>query len=64
MLLGRTFEACESQTVRCLIVRGGDVVIFVVMQDSDTQREYHDKEWGKPSHDDRHLFEMLILEGF
>ena len=24
---------------------------------------YHDKEWGKPSHDDRHLFEMLILEG-
>jgi DNA-3-methyladenine glycosylase I len=25
--------------------------------------EYHDNEWGKPSHDDRHLFEMLILEG-
>jgi len=25
--------------------------------------EYHDKEWGIPSHDDRHLFEMLILEG-
>ena len=25
--------------------------------------EYHDKEWGVPSHDDRHLFEMLILEG-
>ena len=24
---------------------------------------YHDKEWGKPVHDDRHLFEMLILEG-
>jgi len=24
---------------------------------------YHDKEWGRPSHDDRHLFEMLILEG-
>ncbi len=24
---------------------------------------YHDKEWGVPSHDDRHLFEMLILEG-
>jgi len=25
--------------------------------------EYHDKEWGKPVHDDRKLFEMLILEG-
>ena len=24
---------------------------------------YHDREWGMPSHDDRHLFEMLILEG-
>ena len=24
---------------------------------------YHDEEWGVPSHDDRHLFEMLILEG-
>src|SRR3954470_18098459 len=24
---------------------------------------YHDKEWGVPNHDDRHLFEMLILEG-
>ena len=24
---------------------------------------YHDEEWGRPSHDDRHLFEMLILEG-
>ena len=25
--------------------------------------EYHDKEWGRPVWDDRHLFEMLILEG-
>lgn len=24
---------------------------------------YHDKEWGVPLHDDRALFEMLILEG-
>jgi DNA-3-methyladenine glycosylase I len=24
---------------------------------------YHDEEWGRPSHEDRHLFEMLILEG-
>ena len=25
--------------------------------------EYHDKEWGRPVHDDRLLFEFLILEG-
>jgi DNA-3-methyladenine glycosylase I len=24
---------------------------------------YHDEEWGVPSHDDQHLFEMLCLEG-
>jgi len=24
---------------------------------------YHDEEWGVPAHNDRHLFEMLILEG-
>lgn len=26
-------------------------------------RQYHDEEWGMPSYDDHHLFEMLILEG-
>lgn len=25
--------------------------------------EYHDREWGTPLHDERRLFEMLILEG-
>ncbi len=25
--------------------------------------EYHDEEWGVPEHDDRNLFELLILEG-
>jgi DNA-3-methyladenine glycosylase I len=25
--------------------------------------DYHDREWGVPTHDDRKLFEMLILEG-
>ena len=27
------------------------------------ERAYHDAEWGRPVHDDRLLFEMLILEG-
>jgi DNA-3-methyladenine glycosylase I len=26
-------------------------------------RDYHDREWGTPLHDDRKLFEFLILEG-
>ena len=26
-------------------------------------RDYHDTEWGVPEHDDRKLFEFLILEG-
>jgi len=30
---------------------------------NDLMAEYHDTEWGVPSHDDIHLFEMLVLEG-
>jgi DNA-3-methyladenine glycosylase I len=26
-------------------------------------RDYHDREWGVPAHDDRVLFEFLVLEG-
>lgn len=28
-----------------------------------TYREYHDREWGVPVHDERTLFEFLVLEG-
>ena len=31
---------------------------------SELYTAYHDNEWGRPEHDDRKLFEMLILEGF
>ncbi|OWQ83119.1 DNA-3-methyladenine glycosylase I [Roseateles aquatilis] len=30
----------------------------------DTYRDYHDREWGYPVHEDRRLFEKLCLEGF
>jgi DNA-3-methyladenine glycosylase I len=30
---------------------------------SELEKAYHDTEWGVPVHDDRLLFEMLILEG-
>ena len=32
-------------------------------QSSIIEKEYHDLEWGVPVHDDRLLFEFLILEG-
>jgi DNA-3-methyladenine glycosylase I len=38
---------------RCAWVREGDPLYLA----------YHDDEWGVPSHDERHLFEMLVLEG-
>jgi DNA-3-methyladenine glycosylase I len=38
---------------RCEWAEGGD----------DLMVAHHDDEWGRPSHDDRHLFEMLTLEG-
>jgi len=32
--------------------------------DDSLMIKYHDKEWGVPLHNDRKLFEFLILEGF
>jgi DNA-3-methyladenine glycosylase I len=31
--------------------------------DDDLYRQYHDAEWGVPLHEDKRLFEFLILEG-
>lgn len=47
----RTGLATEKN--RCGWVPAGD----------DEYTRYHDEEWGRPVHDDRHLFEMLTLEG-
>jgi DNA-3-methyladenine glycosylase I len=38
---------------RCRWARGAD----------PQMQRYHDEEWGRPVHDERRLFEMLILEG-
>lgn len=32
--------------------------------ENEMLRDYHDTEWGVPLHDDRKLFEFLILDGF
>jgi DNA-3-methyladenine glycosylase I len=34
-----------------------------VPEDDPLYLTYHDEEWGLPSHDERHLFELLVLEG-
>jgi len=36
---------------------------FRCFGDTPLYADYHDNEWGRPVHDDRKLFEMLILEG-
>lgn len=34
-----------------------------VPPDDTLYRDYHDREWGVPVHDDRVIFEFLVLEG-
>ena len=36
---------------------------WATLSDNPLMIEYHDKEWGVPVHDDRTLFEFLVLEG-
>jgi DNA-3-methyladenine glycosylase I len=45
------FEVTDGKT-RCAWCLGDPIYV-----------QYHDKEWGVPVHDDRKLFEFLILEG-
>lgn len=43
----------DMTVTRCEWTTGSDPLMLA----------YHDEEWGAPSHDDRHLFELLTLEG-
>src|SRR2546425_4103722 len=38
-------------------------VIRCAWANNDIAMLYHDREWGVPQHDDRVLFECLVLEG-
>jgi DNA-3-methyladenine glycosylase I len=42
----------------------GDLVRCTWVDDDPLYRAYHDEEWGVPQHDDRALFELLVLEHF
>jgi DNA-3-methyladenine glycosylase I len=46
------YDACMAERARCPWC--GTDPVYVA---------YHDEEWGVPLHDDRALFELLILEG-
>jgi DNA-3-methyladenine glycosylase I len=47
----KTAIAQDAQPIRCAWASGERMI------------RYHDEEWGVPAHDDRTLFEFLILEG-
>jgi DNA-3-methyladenine glycosylase I len=51
-LTSHYLEEFDLEKIRC--PWGGTDPLYVA---------YHDKEWGDPLHDDRKLFELLILEG-
>lgn len=46
-----------------MVGRDGKIRCFGNDPGKEFYADYHDNEWGIPVHDDRHLFEMLILEG-
>ncbi len=50
--LARSVTVGSDRVARCAWGAGDDPLL----------RAYHDTEWGRPSRDVRHLFEMLVLE--
>ena len=51
--IAHSVTVSDDGVARCAWGAGGDLL----------SRAYHDTEWGRPSRDERHLFEMLVLEG-
>ena len=43
----------KKEPIRCWGLEGAETLMH----------KYHDKEWGVPVHDDRHFFEVLVLDG-
>ena len=51
----RTARVTADRRTRCAWASGASA--------DQLYRDYHDNEWGEPVHDDRRLFEFLVLEG-
>ena len=47
----------------CGVKMGDDLPRCSWASGSEIERTYHDTEWGRPLHDERKLFELLMLEG-
>lgn len=61
--LDRTKKSLSEQVKDMTIGIDGKKRCFGGQLGQELYTHYHDHEWGIPSHDDIHLFEMLILEG-
>jgi hypothetical protein len=53
-MISHNKPALDTSLPRCIWASNPDKAFYMA---------YHDHEWGVPVHDDRLLFEMLILEG-
>ena len=51
------FSECKSEFMKSKLVRCWNT-------ENPLYITYHDKEWGVPVHEDKKLFELLVLEGF
>jgi DNA-3-methyladenine glycosylase I len=58
-----SWQLTELMTERSIVPGAGEQVRCPWCGDNPLYRAYHDDEWGAPSRDERHLFEMLVLEG-
>lgn len=56
-------EGEKTQQLEKLLPVGVDMKRCEWANANILEQEYHDREWGVPVHDDRLLFEFLILEG-
>ena len=55
----------EARVRGDVLDRGDDGLLRCFWAGStDEYRRYHDREWGRPVHDDTRLFEKICLEGF
>ncbi|XP_020573909.1 uncharacterized protein LOC110020221 [Phalaenopsis equestris] len=67
---GRTAAKLQSEVVAVDSVSNGEVnqeekrCSFITSNSDPLYVAYHDEEWGVPVHDDKILFELLVLSGF
>lgn len=67
---GRKFMANNSDVLKKLVRKsvsscaGSEMKRCAWVSDDKIYQDYHDKEWGRPVHDDQKLFEAVVLDAF